>query len=252
MGRAQKLKEQRKIEKAKNLERKKRRKVLLFRGIAITAGLVIVGSLGFYGVALAKNRWFSNNKVSQGEDLKVDKVKNSNKTYAKAPEMKIDPSKKYIAKIDTNKGSFEAELDAKNVPITVNNFVSLSKDKFYDGLSFHRIVKDFMIQGGDPKGDGTGGPGYKFNDEPIVGDYTPGTLAMANSGQNSNGSQFFVMTGDYSSGKLPKNYVIFGKVISGMDVVQKIGATPTTNGGQGEQSKPTEVVTINNITIEEK
>ena len=143
-------------------------------------------------------------------------------------------------------------MAAKDAPKTVNNFVMLAKDKFYDGLTFHRIVKDFMIQGGDPAGTGSGGPGYKFNDEPVVGDYTQGTIAMANSGKNTNGSQFFIMTGDYSNGKLPKDYVIFGKVSSGLDVVKKLNETATTDNGSGEQSKPTEKVVISKVTIEEK
>ncbi len=97
--------------------------------------------------------------------------------------MTIDENKKYTAEFSTSKGDFTAELDAKNTPKTVNNFVFLSRDGFYDGLTFHRIIKDFMVQGGDPSGDGSGGPGYKFDDEQIVGDYTTGTLAMANSGE---------------------------------------------------------------------
>jgi cyclophilin family peptidyl-prolyl cis-trans isomerase len=109
-----------------------------------------------------------------------------------------------------------------------------------------------MIQGGDPQGNGSGGPGYRFDDEAFSGDYTPGTLAMANSGANTNGSQFFIMTGDYSNGKLPKNYTIFGKVISGMEVVQKIAETPVIDNGQGEVSKPTEDVIINKIVIKEE
>ncbi|MDD5692955.1 MAG: peptidylprolyl isomerase [Patescibacteria group bacterium] len=251
MGKAQKLKEQRKIVKLEKEKRKKNRRKLIYRGILGLFFVIIITSGVFFAATYAKTNWFNQKKSANNSDLKVDKVANSRKTYSKVPEMKIDSNKKYIAQIETNKGSFKAELDAKNTPITVNNFVFLSKEKFYDGLTFHRIVKGFMIQGGDPKGNGTGDPGYKFNDEKIVGDYTPGTLAMANSGTNTNGSQFFVMTGDYSSGKLPKNYVIFGKVISGMEVVQKIAAIPTNDNGQGEQSKPKETVTINKISIEE-
>jgi cyclophilin family peptidyl-prolyl cis-trans isomerase len=103
----------------------------------------------------------------------------------------------------------------------VNNFVFLARNKFYDGLKFHRVVADFVIQGGDPKGDGSGGPGYKFNDEPVKGEYTAGAVAMANSGPNTNGSQFFICTVDDSK-KLTKSYNLFGHVASGMDVVLKI------------------------------
>jgi len=251
MGKAQKKKEQRKIERLEKEKLKKKRKKYIFRSFLGLFLAIIVFSGVYLGAVYVKNNWFRQNKQTDSSNLKVDKVKGSEKKYAKAPEMTIDPNKKYIAKIETSKGNFEAELDAKNTPITVNNFVFLAKDKFYDGLTFHRIMKDFMIQGGDPKGDGSGDPGYKFDDEKIIGDYTPGTLAMANSGENTNGSQFFVMTDDYSNGKLPKNYVIFGKVISGMDVVDKIASTQTSDNGQGEQSKPKEAVSINKITIEE-
>lgn len=173
------------------------------------------------------------------------------RNYDKEPNMQIDIKKKYTANVETSKGTFEIQLNASDTPKTVNNFVFLAKNEFYDGLIFHRIVKDFMIQTGDPNGNGSGGPGYKFDDEKFSGDYAPGTVAMANSGKNTNGSQFFIMTGDYSGGKLPKNYTIFGKVISGMDVVKKIAETPTSDNGQGEKSKPTEEIKIIKISISE-
>ena len=251
MGKAQKLKKQRKAKRLEKEKHKKNRKKIIFQGILGLFFVIIVFSGIYLGTIYAKKNWFHQNKQISNSDLKVDKIKSGEKKYTRAPEMTIDTNKKYVAKIETNKGAFEVELDAKNTPITVNNFVFLSKNKFYDGLTFHRIMKDFMIQGGDPKGDGSGDPGYKFNDEKIVGDYTPGTLAMANSGTNTNGSQFFIMTGDYSNGKLPKNYVIFGKVISGIDVINNISSTETSDNGQGEKSKPKESVLINKITIEE-
>lgn len=252
MGKAKKFKEQRKLEREARKERKVRRKKTAVNGVLGFFIVLIILSAVFLGTTYAKNKWFAGGKQASQSEVKVDKLENKNDKYKKAPDMVIDANKKYTARIETNKGTFEVELDAKNAPITVNNFVFLSRDKFYDGLKFHRIMKDFMIQGGDPKGDGTGGPGYKFDDEKIVGDYTPGILAMANSGTNTNGSQFFIMTGDYSNGKLPKNYVIFGKISSGMETVQGIAATPITDNGQGEQSKPKETVTISKITIEEK
>lgn len=172
-----------------------------------------------------------------------------NNKYSSAPAMTIDATKTYTAVISTNKGEMTAELYAKDVPKTVNNFVFLSKDHFYDGVIFHRIIKGFMEQTGDPTGTGTGGPGYKFEDEPITKSYTKGTLAMANAGPNTNGSQFFIMNADYP---LPKNYTIFGKVTEGMSTVDAIGNTPTTMSAGGENSKPTEQVIINSITIEEK
>jgi len=124
------------------------------------------------------------------------------------------------AVIETNKGVIEFELLADAAPKTVSNFVYLSEKKFYDGLTFHRVVDNFVIQGGDPNGTGTGGPGYKFEDEKVVGEYKAGSVAMANSGANTNGSQFFICLEDLPT--LPKSYSLFGQVTSGMDVVSKI------------------------------
>lgn len=150
------------------------------------------------------------------------------------PSMTIDTSKVYIATIKTTKGDIVMQLDPKAAPLTVNNFVYLAEQHFYDGLTFHRVlhkgqpsdttsgqVSDLdIIQGGDPQGNGQGGPGYSFKDEPVVGNYVAGAVAMANSGPDTNGSQFFICTGDDS--KLPKSYNLFGQVISGLDVAQKI------------------------------
>src|SRR5207245_5957720 len=116
------------------------------------------------------------------------------------------------------------ELDPQLAPKTVNNFVFLAQHHFYEGLKFHRVVSHFIIQTGDPLGNGTGGPGYKFADEPVKGNYTQGCVAMANSGPNTNGSQFFICTAD-DTGKLQKSYNLFGRVVQGMDVVQKIQGT---------------------------
>ena len=244
MGRAEKLKEQRKIEKIrKQLGRERKINLAMY----IFAGLIAGSLLGtgvYLGAKFVKNKFFASKQSAT-------KTENINRKYEKAPDMQIDTNKTYIAKFETNDGNFEVTLNAKDAPKTVNNFVFLAKNKFYDGLTFHRIVKDFMIQGGDPLGTGGGDPGYKFDDEPVVGDYTQGTIAMANSGKNTNGSQFFIMTGDYSSGKLPKDYVIFGKVSNGLETVMKLNETPTTDNGAGENSKPTSVATINKITIEE-
>lgn len=252
MGKAKRLKEQRKIEREERKARKVRRKNLVIKGSLGFFLLLILISGAFLGTVYAKNKWFKGKKQTNSSELTVDKVKDKNNKYEKAPKMTINVNKKYVAKFETSRGNFEVELDAKNTPITVNNFVFLARDKFYDGLTFHRIIKDFMIQGGDPKGDGSGGPGYKFDDEKIIGDYTKGTLAMANSGANTNGSQFFIMTGDYSNGKLPKSYVIFGKVISGMDNVLKIAQTEVKDNGRGETSKPINPILINRVMIEER
>lgn len=165
------------------------------------------------------------------------------------PAMQIDQNKAYSAVLKTTEGEITVDLDAKKTPVTVNNFVSLAKEGFYNGTIFHRVIKDFMIQGGDPSGDGTGGPGYKFADEPFDGEYTRGTVAMANSGPNTNGSQFFIMHKDYA---LPKNYVIFGHVSKGIEVVDKIAEAPVTSSGGGENSKPESPVTVQSVEIVEK
>ena len=173
------------------------------------------------------------------------------KTYSSAPPMTIDQNKTYTATIKTNYGDIVIQLLPKDAPLTVNNFVFLARDGFYDGIKFHRVVKGFMIQGGDPTGTGSGGPGYKFADElPKTLDYTKGTIAMANAGSNTNGSQFFIMLADYSK-MLPKNYSIFGKVSSGQDVVDKIGDVPVKMAN-GENSSPTVDVHIDTVTITEK
>lgn len=157
--------------------------------------------------------------------------------------------KKYQATLTTTEGAIVVELFAQQTPITVNNFVTLAKKGFYNGTLFHRVVKGFMIQGGDPTGMGTGGPGYQFADEPFTGDYDRGTLAMANSGPNTNGSQFFIMQ---KAVPLPKNYVIFGKVVSGLDTVDKIANAPVKQSPSGEMSTPVNPVMLEKVDILEK
>ena len=168
--------------------------------------------------------------------------------YSAPPEMAIDNTKKYQAVMTTNKGAITFELFASETPNTVNSFVFLSREGFYDGVIFHRIISGFMLQGGDPTGTGTGGPGYKFADEKVTRDYLPGTLAMANSGPNTNGSQFFIICGNTP---LPKQYTIFGQATSGLDVVDIIAATPTRKSPSGEQSSPTEEIRIESVEITE-
>ena len=143
------------------------------------------------------------------------------KSFSAAPPMTINAAHHFLVTIKTAKGDIVLCLDPKLAPNTVNNFVFLARNQFYNGLKFHRVEASFVIQGGDPKGDGTGGPGYKFNDEPVSGEYTAGAVAMANSGPNTNGSQFFICTVDDSK-KLQKLYNLFGYVQRGMDVVLKI------------------------------
>lgn len=158
--------------------------------------------------------------------------------------MAVDVAKSYTATINTSKGTMVAELFVDEAPQTVNNFVFLAREGFYDGVIFHRVIPNFMIQGGDPTGTGSGGPGYRFNDERVQRKYLRGTLAMANAGRNTNGSQFFVMHNDY---QLPPSYTIFGKLLSGEDVVDAIASTRT-----GANDRPVEPITISSITIEEK
>ena len=168
------------------------------------------------------------------------------------PAMQIDTTKKYCATFDTNLGTFKVELFADESPNTVNNFVFLSRNNFYNGVVFHRIIKTFMIQGGDPTGTGCGGPGYKFADElPTKHHYEPGIVAMANAGPNTNGSQFFVCTGaDARYLDSQPNYTQFGKVVEGMDVVLKIASVPVISAN-GETSKPQSPPVINCVTISE-
>ena len=174
---------------------------------------------------------------------------NVNKTYSAPPPMTIDQDKTYTATIQTNYGDIVIQLLPKEAPMTVNNFVFLARAGFYDGVKFHRVVKGFMIQGGDPTGTGAGGPGYKFQDElPTTRNYTKGTIAMANAGPNTNGSQFFIMLANYP---LPKSYSIFGQVTSGQDVVDKIGNVPV-KVANGENSSPTVDVHIITVTIAEQ
>lgn len=173
----------------------------------------------------------------------------SPKQFSSPPAMQIDANKQYTATIDTTDGSMTAELFAKDTPITVNNFVFLARQGFYSGVPFHRILKGFMVQTGDPTGTGTGSPGYRFNDEPVTRKYERGTLAMANSGPNTNGSQFFIMHQDYA---LPPNYTIFGKLTSGLDVLDKLADTPVDRDPRGEPSKPRTPPQISAVTIDEK
>jgi peptidylprolyl isomerase len=161
------------------------------------------------------------------------------------PSMCIDVDKRYTAEMVTSKGTMVIALDPVAAPKTVNSFVFLSRYHYYEGIVFHRVIPGFVLQGGDPTGTGTGGPGYKFEDElPKPGRYELGSLAMANSGPNTNGSQFFVISGP-SGVRLPPQYSLFGKVVDGLDVVTVIDALGTQSG------KPKELVTITSVTIKE-
>jgi cyclophilin family peptidyl-prolyl cis-trans isomerase len=164
------------------------------------------------------------------------------KTYDAPPELTIEEGVTYTATLATSCGDIVLELDAVSAPITTNNFVFLARDGFYDGLTFHRTVPGFVIQGGDPAGDGTGGPGYRFEDELPTDGYPQGSLAMANAGPSTNGSQFFIVTGQAD---LPNDFSRFGRVTQGLEVAQGIESL----GDAGQQ--PSETVYIDSVTITE-
>lgn len=193
-------------------------------------------------------------EVKMPEFTTIETPSGTKKQYKSPPPMIIDTNKQYFATIQTDQGSMRIELFAKDAPKTVNNFVFLAQEKFYDNTVFHRIIKNFMIQGGDPLRAGTGGPGYRFEDElPPKRSYEPGIVAMANSGKNTNGSQFFICNGQNCRNldQLP-NYTQFGKVVSGMDVLEKISNLPVVAGGEQTPSKPVTPPVIKTITIETK
>ena len=167
------------------------------------------------------------------------------RSFKGEPPMFIDPAKRYTATMVTSKGTMTISLDPQAAPRTVNSFVFLARYHYFDGIVFHRVIPGFVLQGGDPTGTGTGGPGYKFADElPAPGRYELGSLAMANAGPDTNGSQFFVISGP-SGVQLPPKYSLFGKVVSGLDVVATIDAVGTASG------KPKERVVIESVTITE-
>jgi peptidylprolyl isomerase len=157
--------------------------------------------------------------------------------------MGIDASKRYTATMDTSMGTMVIALDAINAPLTVNNFVFLALNHYYEGVIFHRIINGFMCQGGDPTGTGTGGPGYKFNDEPVKQRYQLGSVAMANAGPNTNGSQFFLISGASGVG-LPPQYNHFGQIVKGLEVLDAMQAVQTARG-----DRPLTDVVINKVTI---
>lgn len=174
--------------------------------------------------------------------------------FSTAPDMQLEEGKTYVATLKTNKGDIVIDLYETEVPNTVNNFVFLANQGFYKNVPFHRVISGFMLQTGDPSGTGAGGPGYRFDDEEFTGEYTRGTVAMANAGPNTNGSQFFIMHADWNdqaAGRyLPPNYVIFGVVTEGLDVVDAIASVPVELNRYGnEQSTPSEDVFIEDVTI---
>lgn len=185
-------------------------------------------------------------KKENGKDTKEEKT--SQEAQVENLENNMNKQKSYTAMMKTSEGDITIKLNDNETPNTVENFVTLANKNFYDNTIFHRVMSGFMIQGGDPKGDGTGGPGYKFDDEPFTGEYVRGAVAMANSGPNTNGSQFFIMHADYP---LPKNYTIFGMVTEGLDVVDKIATAETKANNFGEKSVPLNPVKVLDVVITE-
>lgn len=186
----------------------------------------------------------------QGQQQTQEPETKNTMSWDNPPAMQIDTNKSYEAEITTTKGTIKLELFAKDAPITVNNFVFLAEQGFYNDVIFHRVLETFVIQTGDPEGTGQGGPGYRFEDESTDYEYEPGIVAMANAGPDTNGSQFFICTGeDSKSLNMQPYYTIFGKVIDGMDVVQEIAATPVQAGSDGAMSSPIETIQMKEIKI---
>jgi peptidylprolyl isomerase len=166
--------------------------------------------------------------------------------FSGKPPMCIDPAKRYSAVMSTSMGDLSIALDAATAPKTVNNFVFLARYHYYDGLTFHRVIRGFVCQGGCPQGDGRGDPGYRFEDElPKKGRYEIGSLAMANAGPNTNGSQFFLISGP-SGVALPPQYALFGKVVKGLEIVEAMQSVPT-----GPGDRPTTPLVINSVVVTE-
>ena len=189
-----------------------------------------------------------NESVQLNTNEQEGDVLSNNKVYDSMPEMNIDISKKYSAVIKTSMGDMSIDFFTEDAPLTVNNFINLSRDGYYDNVIFHRVISGFMIQGGDPSGTGHGEmgkfPGYKFEDElNNQRSYDKGILAMANAGPDTNGSQFFIMHVDYP---LPYQYTIFGFVTEGLDVIDKIASVET-----GDGDKPINDVVIETIEVKE-
>ena len=246
-----------KLAERRAAERRRRRRQRIIAGVV--AGAVALGGLGVAALAFLgrgeepRDRPQAGPETSPSPETKpvacgAEAPKSAGEEkpmYDKPPKMQIDPEASYTAVLDTSCGTIELELFADQTPMTVNNFVFLAGEGFYDGLTFHRIIPDFVIQGGDPAGDGTGGPGYQFEDEIVdrLKFNEPFLLAMANSGEDTNGSQFFITTGE------PKHlnglHTIFGRMTKGEDVVKQIEAVGSSGG------VPSETVYIERVRIQE-
>jgi cyclophilin family peptidyl-prolyl cis-trans isomerase len=210
-------------------------------------------TLGIFGI-LTLNAKNAEKKPAPASACDTAKPASGNtKTSTTAPPMTLDPAKTYTAVVDTSCGQLEIALDAVHSPNTVNSFIALANQGFFNGLKFHRIVKGFAIQGGDPKGDGSGGPDYRTVDVPPAGfKYVEGTVAMAKAGNEppgSGGSQFFIVPGS-SAESLPAEYAVLGTVVKGTGAVVKLNAVVTkAESAGGEKSTPVKPVYIKKISI---
>jgi cyclophilin family peptidyl-prolyl cis-trans isomerase len=263
MGKRTRQRQLQKLAERRAAERRRQRRRRLI--VQVTAGVLAVGGLGVAAFAFlggdepstpqagpTPGPTTSASPSPSPEALPVacgaekpKAAKEEKQMFDQAPKMEIDPKKDYTAVMKTSCGTIELELFAKDTPKTVNNFVFLARQGFYDGLTFHRVIPGFMAQGGDPTGNGTGGPGYQFEDE-IVDKLKfdkPGLLAMANSGPGTNGSQFFITTGEPTH--LNGLHTIFGRVAKGMNAVKEIEALGT------EAGTPTATIYIEKVTIQE-
>jgi cyclophilin family peptidyl-prolyl cis-trans isomerase len=235
------------------------------RAAAIVVAVILVLFAGYLVWSAFLNNGSSEKTAAGGNSAACSKTVppaagQKKKTYSKPPKNTIKAGKTYTATVETSCGTFVIEFDQKSAPQTVNSMVFLTRQQFYDGLTFHRTVKDFVIQGGDPKGNGTGGPGYTTLDPPPKNaTYPVGTVAMAKGGNEpagTAGSQFFVVTSASANAALAPQgqgpqYAIVGHVTSGMDVVQKIEAQPQAAGAQNGDGKPAQTIYIIKMTISE-
>ena len=206
----------------------------------IGTGVLVVATIGLFAMFSSRD---SDNVQNTSTPTPAGNASPTPR-YTKVPDQFLEADATYHVKLSTTAGDITIKLDQKAVPVAANNFAFLVKDGFYNGTPFHRTISGFMIQGGDPTGTGMGGPGYKFADEPFTGEYKRGIVAYANSGPNSNGSQFFIMHADYA---LQKDYIIFGEVTEGMDTVDAIAAAPKVPGGEG--STPVTPVTVTSAVL---
>ena len=224
------------------------RTVLVIMLILASGVFVACGNSGNSGGgpdAASTNASGSSSSASDSTETPGGQVSNP-KHWSSPPAMQLEEGKDYQAILHTNKGDMTVDLLESDAPKTVNNFVFLAKQGYYTNVPFHRIIKGFMIQTGDPTGTGAGGPGYRFADEPVTRDYVRGTVAMANAGPNTNGSQFFIM---HQDNPLPKNYTIFGELIDGFDTLDAIANAPVGPSRSGEMSTPKEPLTLESVEI---